>query len=65
MDSITCEKMVLSDVYMQNESVKRQRICLEKPTNRQSRRILLKKYTNISPHGRFQEKKKLEGWRVN
>lgn len=64
MDTITCEKMVLSDVYMQNESVKRQRSCLEKPSNRQSRKILLKQYTNISLHGCFQ-KKKLEGWRVN
>lgn len=25
MDTITCEQMVLSDVYMQNESVKRQK----------------------------------------
>ena len=49
MDTITCEKMVLSDVYMQNESEKRQRNCLEKPSNHQSKRILLKQYTRLFP----------------
>lgn len=37
MDTITCEKMVLSDVYMQNESVKRQKKTVSK--NRQTVKV--------------------------